>query len=75
MALGWESSLEAAGILVVAAPSPGSIPNPLGVWVAPEGGVVVIRNPVRLNSDFVKFRTSVVFELQRAGVVLGLNWP
>ena len=49
--------------------------TPLGVWVAPEGGVVVIRNPVRLNSDFVKFRTSVVFELQRAGVVLGLNWP
>ena len=41
--MGWlESSLEAAGALRATAPSLGSIPTPLGMWVGPGGGVVVI---------------------------------
>ena len=37
--------MEAAGALVVAAPILESILNPLGVWVGPGLGVVVIRSP------------------------------
>ena len=36
--------LEAAGALRAAAPSLGSIPNPLGVWVGPGLGVVVLKS-------------------------------
>ena len=45
MAYEWESSLEAAGALVVAAPILGSIPVSLGLQVGPGLGVVVIRTP------------------------------
>ena len=45
MALERESSLEAAGALGAAAPILESIPNPLGAWVGPWLGVVVIRSP------------------------------
>ena len=44
-------SLEAAATLVVVAPSPGSMP-PLKLCV---GSAVVIRTPVRLNSNSAEF--------------------
>ena len=34
--------MEAAGALRAAAPNLGSFKTPLGVWVGPEGGVIVI---------------------------------
>ena len=52
--------MEHTGTLVAAVPIPGSLPNPLGVQVAPWRGVVVIRIPVRPNSDPAEFRSSVV---------------
>ena len=42
MAGPFESSLEAAGAFRVVASNLGSIPNPLGMWVGPGGGVVII---------------------------------
>ena len=58
------SPLKATGTLVAAAPGPRSILNPLGVRVAPGGGVVVIMTSVRPNSDSAEFFASVVFKLQ-----------
>ena len=51
-------SLEAAGALRAATPSLGSILNPLGLQVGPEGGVVVIGTllsdqiPIPLSSAY-----------------------
>ena len=81
MALGQEFSLEAAGKLVVAALSPGSIlhhPSAtvgcwmvIGVvWVGRGGGVVVIRTPVRPNFNSAEFCTWVVLNYS-SYVVLG----
>ena len=64
MACGWKSSLEVAGTLVAATPSPGSIPNPLGGLVSPRGGLVVIWFPLGPNSGSAEFCVSVVFEKQ-----------
>ena len=63
-------SLEAAGTLVVAAPSPGSILHHPGVRVGHGGGVVVIRTPVRPNSNSAEFRAWVVLNYS-SYVVLG----
>ena len=52
--------MEAAGTLVVAAPSPGSILHHPGVQVGHGGGLVVIRTPVRLNSNSAELHTWVV---------------
>ena len=56
--------LEAAGTLVAATPTPGSISNPLDMGVAPVGSVVVNRTTVRPNSDSVEFCEAVMFKLQ-----------
>ena len=65
MALGRESSLEAAGALSAAAPSLGSI----------LGSVVGHRDPpVRPNSNSAEFHASLVLN-HNCYVVLGLNWP
>ena len=62
MALGRESTMEAAGALRAAVPNLGSI----------LGGVVVIGTLQFSNS--AEFRASVVLN-HRYYVVLGLNWP
>ena len=56
-------------LVVVTTLSPGSIPsNP------PLDDVVVMWTPVRPNSNFAEFRTSVVL-MHNCYVLLGLNWP
>ena len=63
--------LEAAGTLVVAASSPGSIlHHPRGLRVGHGGGVVVIRTPVRPNSNSTEFCALVVLNYS-SYVVLG----
>jgi len=58
--LRMESSLETAGTLVAAAPSPGSILHHLGVRVGLRGGVVVTKTPVGPYSNSTEFLTSLV---------------
>ena len=65
--------MEASGSLVVAALSPGSIPNP------PDGAgwswhvcVVVIRTPVIHNSNSAEFRASVILNHSCCGVRIEL---
>ena len=63
VALGWESSLEAAGALRAAAPSLGSIPNPSGGAGWSWGQCGCHRDPpVRPNSRSAEFCTSVVLD-------------
>ena len=61
MACGWESSLEVAGTLVAATPSPGSILQHMGVAGWSWGRYCCHKDPVRLNSNCAKFCTWVVF--------------
>ena len=65
-----KSSLNVACTLVAAAPSPESILHHLGVQVGHGGSVVVIRTPVRPNSNSAEFRTWVVLNYS-SYVVLG----
>ena len=51
-------------------PNPGPTRAPRGVWVGHGGGVVVIRTPVRPNSNYAKFHAWVVLNYS-SYVVLG----
>ena len=65
---------EAAGTLVVAAPSPDQFCTTWGMQVGDGGGVVVKRTPVRPNSNSAEFRAWLVLNYS-SYVVLGYNWP
>ena len=65
--------MEAAGALRAAALILESIPNPHGGRVCPRGSVVVIRTPVRPNSNSAESRAWLVLNYS-SYVVLGLNW-
>ena len=56
--------MEAAGALRAAAPILESILNPLGVWVGPGLGVVVIRSPFTDHIQILPFPRKVGIKLQ-----------
>ena len=64
--------MEAAGALGVDKPILESIPNPLGMWVSPGLGVVVIRSPFQTKFQPAWFR-ALVGSNYSCYVVLGLN--
>ena len=67
--------MKAAGTLVAASLSPGSILHHPGVRVGHGGSSVVVKRAlVRPNSNSAEFRASVVLN-HSCYVVLGLNWP